>query len=435
MVVSAPLTALGFGLGIAMGLVGVCVLALLCRCLRRKQDKLGLQGSLRDMVWTVQPLPVKKTTEAVQPKTLLTSPAGYTPKPAGTSAQLINVTNCTLGTGQEPPSSGPGEAGMGEAGPGEAGMGEAGEPSLLMDVAEDLIAVPTIATADEVSFGDEAEWEVPGGWGPMKLHYALKHSCSKSEFHVTVIEAAHIQAVEGAGPGNCYVVGTLVTELGRAEAKTSVQAGRRGPVWEETLVFPLSEQHVRSGSLQLALYGCDRYSRRHCVGTAEVSLRRMALMVRTDTWHCLKPPEQSSPASCAEVLLSISYLPAANRLIVVVLKCRHVNPGTSAAQPIDVWVNLTLTHGGCRLRRKRTRRVRQGLRPVWNELLVLALPGEALAHCALGLELLSQDSTGQRLSLGHCCLSLASSGSHRTHWQDILNSPRRQVAMWHKLPP
>uniref|UniRef100_A0A4W3H5Q7 C2 domain-containing protein n=1 Tax=Callorhinchus milii TaxID=7868 RepID=A0A4W3H5Q7_CALMI len=270
--------------------------------------------------------------------------------------------------------------------------------------------------------GDEAEWEVPGGWGPMKLHYALKHSCSKSEFHVTVIEGA----VEGAGPGNCYVVGTLVTELGRAEAKTSVQAGRRGPVWEETLVFPLSEQHVRSGSLQLALYGCDRYSRRHCVGTAEVSLRRMALMVRTDTWHCL-----NSPASCAEVLLSISYLPAANRLIVVVLK-KVFRCDVKMGKGRDVWVNLTLTHGGCRLRRKRTRRVRQGLRPVWNELLVLALPGEALAHCALGLELLSQDSTGQRLSLGHCCLSLASSGSHRTHWQDILNSPRRQVAMWHK---
>ena len=40
---------------------------------------------------------------------------------------------------------------------------------------------------------------------------------------------------------------------------------------------------------------------------------------------------------------------------------------------------------------------------------------------------------GQSCVLGHCSLGLHASGSERSHWEEMLKNPRRQIAMWHQL--
>ncbi|XP_067849739.1 synaptotagmin-13 [Heptranchias perlo] len=426
MVVSPPLTTLGATLGTAAGLIAICVLAFLCRCFKKKKgvsenpenEGLGNTAKQRNIVHTPQQFRVKKTTEPVQPRTRLTSPKIYGPKPMVTSPEFINYTDYTLGMMDEPLS---------------GDREEADVASLMTDASEDLFVISKNAAIDAVSLSDDLENEISEDWmEAVKLHYAMKHNHHKSELHLTIIEAQNVNTVENMNYCDTYVVGALVTKLRKVEAETSIQTKTLHPVWQETLIFPVSEEHAQEGTLTLAVYSCDKYSRHKCVGEAQLNLSDVAMDVRTDSWITLKAPEQNSVTSSGEILLSINYLPAANRLIVVVMKARHLN-SEKLKDLIDVSVKLTLMHQSLKLKKKQTKRVKHKINPVWNEMLMFEVPYELLCKSSLELEMLNQDCTGQNHRLGKCSLGLNSSNLELSHWQEMLNKPRKQIAMWHKL--
>ncbi|XP_078404978.1 synaptotagmin-13 isoform X2 [Cetorhinus maximus] len=242
----------------------------------------------------------------------------------------------------------------------------------------------------------------------------------------------YADTVENMNYCDTYVVGTLVTKLGKAEAETSNQTKTLYPVWQETVVLPISEEHVEEGTLTLAVYSCDKYSRQNCLGEAQLNLSDVVVDVRTNSWINLKAPEKDSVTSPGEILLSINYLPAANRLSVVVMKARHLNLD-KLKDLIDISVKLTLLHQSLKLKKKHTRHVKHKINPVWNEMIMFEVPYELLSKSCLELEMLNKDWTGQNHLLGKCSLGLNSNDLELSHWQEMLNKPRKQIAMWHKL--
>ncbi|XP_072447933.1 synaptotagmin-13 isoform X2 [Chiloscyllium punctatum] len=376
-VMALPLAAVGGTLGTVAGLLAICVLALFCRCSRKRAgdskspEKAGATVGQNNIVSTAQQFSLKKTTEPVQPRTRLTTPKIYTPEPVVTSPEFINYTDYTLGSTNETTSVDGGET-----------------DSLMADSSEELFII------------------------------------SKN--------AQFIDTVENMNYCDIYVVGTLVTKLGKTEAETSNQTKTLFPVWQETLIFPVSEEHLRDGILTLALYSYDRYSRHYCVGEAQLHLPDMPMDARTNLWINLKAPKKDSVTSPGEILLSINYLPAANRLIVVVMKARHLN-SDELKHLIDVSVKLTLMHQSMKLKKKHTRHVKHKINPVWNEMIMFEVPYELLFKSHLEIEMLNQDCTGQHHLLGKCSLGLNSSDLELSHWQEMLNKPRKQIAMWHKL--
>ncbi|XP_043562194.1 synaptotagmin-13 [Chiloscyllium plagiosum] len=421
-VMALPLAAVGGTLGTVAGLLAICVLALLCRCSRKRAgvskspEKAGATVRQSNIVPTAQQFSLKKTTEPVQPRTRLTTPKIYTPEPVVTSPEFINYTDYTLGSTNETTSVDGGET-----------------DSLMADTSGELFIISKNAAVDAASLSDDLESEISEDWlEAVKLHYATKYNYHKSELHLTIIEAQFIDTVENMNYCDIYVVGTLVTKLGKTEAETSNQTKTLFPVWQETLIFPVSEEHLRDGILMLALYSYDRYSRHYCVGEAQLHLLDMPMDARTNLWINLKAPEKDSVTSPGEILLSINYLPAANRLIVVVMKARHLN-SDELKHLIDVSVKLTLMHQSVKLKKKRTRHVKHKINPVWNEMIMFEVPYELLFKSYLEIEMLNQDCTGQHHLLGKCSLGLNSSDLELSHWQEMLNKPRKQIAMWHKL--
>lgn len=102
-----------------------------------------------------------------------------------------------------------------------------------------------------------------------------------------------------------FVVAALITKHGRAKAETSIQTKTLHPVWQETLTFPAVEEHMQEGTLTLAVYTCDKYSRRNCLGESQLKLSDLGLEERTDSWICLAFPSKVSvfllhtqPARC-----------------------------------------------------------------------------------------------------------------------------------------
>ncbi|KAL7831302.1 hypothetical protein SRHO_G00308050 [Serrasalmus rhombeus] len=168
-------------------------------------------------------------------------------------------------------------------------------------------------------------------------------------------------------------------------------------------------------------------------GTVRFKLADVGMMSDADCWVDLQPPKQLEVTSSAgELLLSLSYLPAANRLGVVVMKARGLQ-SDKLKDNIDLSVKLTLKHQSTKLKKKQTRRVKHKINPVWNEMMMLELPRELLTKSSLALEVLNQASPGTLLPLGCCLLGLHASGTGLQHWQQMLDNPRKQIAMWHPL--
>nr|BAB18993.1 hypothetical protein [Macaca fascicularis] len=264
-----------------------------------------------------------------------------------------------------------------------------------------------------------------------KLHYCLDYDRQKAELFVTSLEAVTSNHDGGC---DCYVQGSVANRTGSVEAQTALKKRQLHTTWEEGLVLPLAEEELPTATLTLTLRTCDRFSRHSVAGELCLGLDGTSVPLGTAQWGELKTSAKEPSAGAGEVLLSISYLPAANRLLVVLIKAKNLHSNQSKELlGKDVSVKVTLKHQARKLKKKQTKRAKHKINPVWNEMIMFELPDDLLQASSVELEVLGQDESGQSCALGHCSLGLHTSGSERSHWEEMLKNPRRQIAMWHQL--
>ncbi|XP_006772314.1 PREDICTED: synaptotagmin-13 [Myotis davidii] len=264
-----------------------------------------------------------------------------------------------------------------------------------------------------------------------KLHYCLQYDQQKAELFVTCLEAV---TSDHDGGCDCYVQGSVANRTGSVEAQTALKKRELHTTWEEGLVLPLAEEELPTATLTLTLRTCDRFSRHSVAGELRLGLDGVSVPLGAAQWGELKTSIKEPSAGAGEVLLSISYLPAANRLLVVLIKAKNLHSNQSKELlGKDVSVKVTLKHQARKLKKKQTKRAKHKINPVWNEMIMFELPDDLLQASSVELEVLGQEEEGQSCVLGHCSLGLHASGSERSHWEEMLKNPRRQIAMWHQL--
>lgn len=387
-------------------------------CKRSANKSLESPAKEKNILHTPQQFTVKKIMQPVQPRTWLTSPKIYGPKPMPTLPEFVSCRDYTLERMDES----------------QSARGERTSfSSFTADSSEDLFVISKTGANVAVSLSDGGESDISEDWiQDVRLHYGMRYNRYKSELYLTIIEAENIHTVENMSLSDSFVVAALITKHGRAKAETSIQTKTLHPVWQETLTFPAVEEHMQEGTLTLAVYTCDKYSRRNCLGETQLKLSDLGLEEKTDSWICLAFPSKDLVAMLGEILLSINYLPAASRLIVVVMKAQHLNT-EKLKDLIDLSIKLTLMHQSVKLKRKHTRHARRKINPVWNEMIMFEVPYEMLCKSSLELELLNHDCMGQNHLLGKCNLGMNYSDLELSHWQEMLTKPRKPIAMWHKL--
>ncbi|KAM7110053.1 synaptotagmin-13 isoform 3-T3 [Ciconia maguari] len=382
MVLSAPVIALGATLGTATSILALCGLTCFCKCkqpgkgLSEKDQEEDMENTKPSVLQPVQQFNVKKTAEPVQPRALLKFPNIYGPKPVVTSPEIVNYTQYSLKTTEEPATGK------------HTGLDE---NRMKIQVNEELFVLPQNAMHGRMSGDQDA-------------------GC------------------------HCYILGTLVSKSGIAEAQTELKKKVLHTLWEEVLRFPLMEEEMPEGTLTLTLRNCDKFSRHSIVGELKLSLANMEESFGMAQWERLKTPEKEPSTGHGEVLLSISYLPAANRLLVVIIKAKNLHSKQlKDLLGSDVSVKVTLRHQSLKLKKKQTKRAKHKINPVWNEMIMFEVPHELLRASSVELEMLSQDGAEQSHMLGKCSLGLHVTGTERNHWEEMLRNPRRQIAMWHQL--
>lgn len=126
-------------------------------------------------------------------------------------------------------------------------------------------------------------------------------------------------------------------------------------------------------------------------------------------------------------------LVSADKILLHSFSCMILNTVPLSMSHTDVSVKVTLRHQSLKLKKKQTKRAKHKINPVWNEMIMFEVPHELLRASSVELEMLSQDGAGQSHVLGKCSLGLHVTGTERSHWEEMLKNPRRQIAMWHQL--
>ncbi|NXN87577.1 SYT13 protein, partial [Bombycilla garrulus] len=429
MVLSAPVIALGATLGTATSILALCGLTCFCKCkqpgkgLSEKDQEEETENTKPSVLQPVQQFNVKKTAEPVQPRALLKFPNIYGPKPEVTSPEIVNYTQYSLKTTEEP----------------ATGKHTAlDENRMKIQVNEELFVlpqnVPGVVKDVCVTEHLRPERAASAAQAP-ELHYSLEYDPQRAELRVALLEAMHGRMSGDQEAGcHCYILGTLESKSGIAEAQTELKKKALHILWEDLLRFPLKEEDMPGGTLTLTLRNCDKFSRHSIVGELKLNLAETEESFGKAQWERLKSPEKEPSTGHGEVLLSISYLPAANRLLVVIIKAKNLHSKQlKDLLGSDVSVKVTLRHQSLKLKKKQTKRAKHKINPVWNEMIMFEVPHELLRASSVELEMLSQDGAGQSHVLGKCSLGLHVTGTERNHWEEMLRNPRKQIAMWHQL--
>lgn len=415
---AAPLIAMGATLGTASGLFTLCGLLFLCRYLRKRKmspdSGEGTPVTMANVLQSGQVMNVYKCTEPVQPQAKLRFPHVISSKQ--TSPEIVNCRDRSLKA----------------AGSDEMDANEDAENPTLTTISGALISDQCVNTP---SSDNEDLEKVNSPHHVPKLRYSLGYDRQTAELCVSFLEAVGVllPGEEDSG-SHCYVMGTLKKQGGRTEAQTSLVKRSAHTVWEEALLFPLQEEDRAQATLTLTLRNCDRFSRHQVAGEITLSLANVGIPFGTARWVDLRAAEKDAEHS-SEVLLSMSYLPAANRLIVVLIKARNIHSSqNNNLLGKDLYVKVTLWHQSQRLKKKQSKRAKHKINPVWNEMIMFEVPPELLKEVSVEIDMLCQEpGGGPSHSLGTCGLGSHQTATGKSHWQEMIDNPRRQIAMWHRL--
>ncbi|KAM7285991.1 hypothetical protein ISCGN_032876 [Ixodes scapularis] len=230
----------------------------------------------------------------------------------------------------------------------------------------------------------------------------------------------------------------LSNQRARLGVKTRVLRRTLSPVYDEDFTFyGINPNQLQATTLHFVVLSFDRYSRDDVIGEVVCS------MAGLDTEHLDKTLALSREIAPrhfkirsqgrGELLVSLCHQPAANRLTVVVLKARNL-PKVDITGLSDPYVKIYLLYNQQRIAKKKTHIKKRTVNPVFNESFVFEVPyNEGLDNLSLEFLVLDWDRVTKNEVVGRLELGPRGSPAAQQHWLEVCNSPRRQIAEWHKL--
>ncbi|XP_061112101.1 synaptotagmin-11a [Conger conger] len=271
------------------------------------------------------------------------------------------------------------------------------------------------------------------GLGAITL--AVDYNFPKKALVVTILEARGLPAVdEESGSSDPYVKMTILPEK-KHRVKTRVLRKTLEPVFDETFTFyGVPYSGLPELVLHFLVLSFDRFSRDDVIGEAVVPLA--GVDPSTGRVQLTQPicKRNIQCVSRGELLLSLSYQPVTHRLSVVVLKAKHLPKMDITGLSGNPYVKVNVFYGRKRIAKKKTHVKKCTLNPVFNESFIYDVPAELMPDIAVEFLVIDFDRTTKNEVVGRVVLAAHSpSSSGATHWREVLDNPRRQIAKWHNL--
>ncbi|KAK4887054.1 hypothetical protein RN001_003325 [Aquatica leii] len=302
------------------------------------------------------------------------------------------------------------------------------EQEVISTTLKRAISCDSVCSDSSVALGDLEEPNVTG-----YLCLGLEYDSELSELVVNVLEAKDlIGPSRDDVPIDSYVKVYLLPDKA-TNAQTKLYRCSNSPSYKERFLFPLHPREQSQKSLCFHVYSTDNVSHT-LVGEGEIRLTDVSLRQPVTTWVTLTDTGQRG-TEFGEVMFSLSYLPTAERLTVVVVKARNLK-FQNDRDTGDSFVKVYLLHHGKKVHKKKTSTKKGERCPIFNESMIFSVPAHTLQTIQLRLtvaETMSSENPMRAYSIGHVIIGAQASGRSLNHWNQMLTALRKPVAMWHPL--
>lgn len=203
-------------------------------------------------------------------------------------------------------------------------------------------------------------------------------------------------------------------------------------MFDEDFVFEVQPTALGRRTLEVILYDFDAYSRHHSIGGVKLPLAHFDFTEKVTLWKGLSPcSEQDARAELGDLMVSLGYLPSAERLTVVVIKARNLRVVDDTRTSSDPFVKVALMQGGKRVKKKKTGVHRNTLCPVFNEALTFDVNREALGRSTIEFCVMHDSLLGPSELLGRAIVGPGSEcrPQERDFFHEILTS-KTATAQW-----
>ncbi|NXA49290.1 SYT12 protein, partial [Nothocercus julius] len=264
-----------------------------------------------------------------------------------------------------------------------------------------------------------------------QVEVSLEYSARARALHVALLQGKDLLERDAGRFESCFVrVSLLPAE--RAVGTSRPQRSGCSVRFEERFCVALQPAALEENSLRFAAFGVDGADRNVPVGAAELKLSDLDLPARPfNAWLYLQDTNKTVD-SVGEILLSLSYLPTAERLTVVVVKAKNLvwSNGKGTADP---FVKVYLLQDGRKISKKKTAVKRDDPNPVFNEAMIFSVPAIVLQELSLRVTVAESGEDGRADNTGHVVIGPSASGMGITHWHQMLATLRKPVSMWHPV--
>ncbi|XP_068800654.1 synaptotagmin-12 isoform X3 [Struthio camelus] len=205
-----------------------------------------------------------------------------------------------------------------------------------------------------------------------------------------------------------------------------IQRSAYSVCFDERFSIPLDPAALEEDSLRFSVFGIDEDERNVSTGVAELKLSDLDLPARPfNAWLYLQDVNKAVD-SVGDILLSLSYLPTAERLTVVVVKAKNL-VWTNGKGTADPFVKVYLLQDGRKISKKKTAVKRDDPNPVFNEAMIFSVP-------AIVLQVSPAPGRSPAVALacvragggGYICAGVG--GCHDEVWGPLFPPPRGEEA-------
>ncbi|XP_055952536.1 synaptotagmin-9-like [Argiope bruennichi] len=265
-----------------------------------------------------------------------------------------------------------------------------------------------------------------------KLTFTLRYDHDVEGLIVKILMARDLPAKDFSGTSDPYIKLYLLPDR-KKKFQTRVHRRNLNPMFNETFVFGVPYEQLRSRTIQFSVYDFDRFSRHDLIGQVLVRNLQDLCDITHDveyTMDILGVPQEK--VDLGEVMLSLCYLPTAGRLTVTIIKARNLKVMDITGSS-DPYVKVSLMCQGKRVKKKKTSVKKSTLNPVYNEALVFDVPAENIEDVTLVVKVIDYDRVGANEVMGVFAIGSSCIGLGRDHWIEMLDNPRKPVAQWYTL--
>lgn len=263
------------------------------------------------------------------------------------------------------------------------------------------------------------------------IHFTLAYDPIAGILNVRLIEAQDLQPRDFSGTADPYAKVRLLPDKTNMW-QTRIHKRTLNPVFDEDFVFEVRAATIGRRTLEILLYDFDAYSRHVCIGGLQIQLAHVDLSEKIDLIKSIGPcSEQDSKIDLGELMVSLAYLPSAERLTVNVVKGRNLRVFDDTRNSSDPYVKISLLHNGKKLKKRKTTVLRNTVNPVFNEAFSFNVGKDTLKNSLIEFLVLHDSLLGANELLGRGVLGHSKEiRKEEKHFFDEMFRTKTATAQW-----